>query len=149
MYIYIYIHTHIYICIYILYTHTSSFLPTRGHTGVVPCMRWLQLVGSIKLQVSFAKETYRRDAILQKKPIILSILLTVATPYRLEDTQSLRKRCVFQVVRVLSKDVCPVNLCVSFLNDQKTHTSFKGHASFQGVCVLLRACVSFEGQCAH
>ena len=29
-------------------------------------MGWLQLVGSIKLQVSFAKETYKRDAILQK-----------------------------------------------------------------------------------
>ena len=46
-------------------------------------MGWLQLVGSIKLQVSFAKETYERDGILQKRPIILSILLTVATPYLL------------------------------------------------------------------
>jgi len=44
-------------------------------------MGWLWLVGSIKLQVSFAKETYKRDDILQKRPIILSILLTVATPY--------------------------------------------------------------------
>jgi len=44
-------------------------------------MGWLWLVGWIKLQVSFAKETYKRDAILQKRPIILSILLTVATPY--------------------------------------------------------------------
>ena len=45
-------------------------------------MGWLWLVGWIKLQVSFAKETYKRDAILQKRPIILSILLTVATPYQ-------------------------------------------------------------------
>jgi len=44
-------------------------------------MGWLWLVGSIKLQVSFAKETYKRDNVLQKRPIILSILLTVATPY--------------------------------------------------------------------
>ena len=44
-------------------------------------MGWLQLVGSIKFEVSFAKETYKRDDILQKRPIILSILLTVATPY--------------------------------------------------------------------
>jgi len=36
--------------------------------------------GSIKLQVSFAKETYKSDTILQKKPVILSILLTVGTP---------------------------------------------------------------------
>ena len=49
-------------------------------SGVLP-MGWLWLVGSIKLQDSFAKETYKRDAILQKRPIILSILLTVATPY--------------------------------------------------------------------
>jgi len=32
------------------------------------------LVGSIKLQVSFAKETYKRDYILQKRPIILSMM---------------------------------------------------------------------------
>ena len=33
-------------------------------------MRWLWLVGSIKLQVSFAKEPYKRDYILQKRPVI-------------------------------------------------------------------------------
>jgi len=32
-------------------------------------MGWLQLVGSLKLQVSFAKEPYKRDVILQKRPI--------------------------------------------------------------------------------
>ena len=46
-----------------------------------PTMGWLWLVASIKLQVSFAKETYKRDDILQKRRIILSILPTVATPY--------------------------------------------------------------------
>jgi len=44
-------------------------------------MGWLWLVGSTKLEVSFAKEPYKRDDILQKRLIILSILLTVATPY--------------------------------------------------------------------
>jgi len=43
-------------------------------------MGWLWLVGSIKLYVSFAKEPYKRADILQKRPVILSILLTVATP---------------------------------------------------------------------
>ena len=42
-------------------------------------MEWLWLVGSIKVYVSFAKEPYKRDNILQKRPVILSILLTVAT----------------------------------------------------------------------
>ena len=41
----------------------------------------LRLVGSIKLQVSFAREPYNRDYILQKRPIISSTLLNVATPY--------------------------------------------------------------------
>jgi len=31
---------------------------------------------------SFAKEPYKKDNILQKRPIILTILLTVATPYQ-------------------------------------------------------------------
>jgi len=34
---------------------------------------WLQLVGSTKLQVSFAKEPYKRDDILQQRPVILPI----------------------------------------------------------------------------
>ena len=32
-------------------------------------MGWLRLVGSLQLQVSFAKEPYKRDYILQKRPI--------------------------------------------------------------------------------
>jgi len=44
-------------------------------------MGWLRLIGSLKLQVSFAKEPYKRDDILQKRPVILRSLLIVATPY--------------------------------------------------------------------
>ena len=43
-------------------------------------MGWLRLVGSLKLQVSFAKEPYKKDDILQKRPRILRSLLIVATP---------------------------------------------------------------------
>ena len=39
-----------------------------------------------KLQVSFEKESYKRDYILQKRPIVLRSLLTVATPYVWHDT---------------------------------------------------------------
>jgi len=49
-------------------------------------MGWLRWVGSIKVYVSFAKEPYKRDYILQKRPIILSRLLIVATPYVLQNT---------------------------------------------------------------
>jgi len=44
-------------------------------------MGWLWLVGSIKIYVSFAKEPYNRDCILQKRAIIELSLLTVATPW--------------------------------------------------------------------
>jgi len=49
-------------------------------------MGWLRSVGSLKLQVSFAKEPYKRDDILQKRPVILRSLLIVATPYVENDT---------------------------------------------------------------
>jgi len=45
-------------------------------------MGWLRSVGALKLQVSFAKEPYKRDYILQKRPMILRSLLIEATPYR-------------------------------------------------------------------
>jgi len=44
-------------------------------------MGWLRLVGSLEVQVFFAKESYKKDDILQKRPIILRSLLIVATPY--------------------------------------------------------------------
>ena len=44
-------------------------------------MRWLRLVGSLELQVSFAKESYKRDYILKKRPIVLRSLSIVATQY--------------------------------------------------------------------
>ena len=45
-------------------------------------MGWLPLVASLKLYVSFAKETCKKDDILQKRPMMLRSLLIVATPYR-------------------------------------------------------------------
>jgi len=44
-------------------------------------MGWLRSVGSIKLYVSFTEYRLFYRPLLQKRPIILSILLTVATPY--------------------------------------------------------------------
>ena len=41
----------------------------------------LELVGSLKLWVSFAKEPYKRDYILQKRPMIVRSLIIVATAY--------------------------------------------------------------------
>jgi len=47
---------------------------------------WLRLVGSLKLQVSFAKEPYKRDYTLQKRPIILRSLLISRLISRLHST---------------------------------------------------------------
>ena len=47
---------------------------------LIVAMGRLRLVGSLRLNVSFAKEPSKRDDILQKSPIILRNLLIVATP---------------------------------------------------------------------
>jgi len=59
------------------------------HAWDMTQMGWLRLVGSIKLLVSFAKEPYKRNDILQKRPIILSILLSEATTYREESAYNI------------------------------------------------------------
>ena len=56
------------------YTH-------RTRCGGYADMGWLRLVGSLRLYVSFAKEPYERDDILQRRPIILRSRLIAATPY--------------------------------------------------------------------
>jgi len=57
-----------------------DYIHVYWHVNCV-IMGWLRLVWSIKLEVCFAKESYKGDYILQKRPVILSSLLTVATPY--------------------------------------------------------------------
>jgi len=44
-------------------------------------MGWLRLVGSFKLQVSFAEYSLFCQALLQKRPVILRSLLIVAIPH--------------------------------------------------------------------
>jgi len=60
------------------YTALQRAIKALLHTG----MGWLRFVGSLKWYVSFAKEPYNRDDILQKRPVILRSLLIVATPYQ-------------------------------------------------------------------
>jgi len=66
----IYTHTH-------THTHIYIYVSRGGRVGYV--MGWLRSVGSIKLYVSFAEYFLFYRALLQKRPIILSILLTEAT----------------------------------------------------------------------
>jgi len=72
-------------------------------------MGWLRLVGSLKLQVSFAKEPYKRDDILQKRPIMLRSPLIVATPYpmAISNWQDIPNTTTFQPEALsLSPAVC-------------------------------------------
>ena len=69
--------------------HTAKSLSyTQTERAEESAMGWLRLVGSIKLYVSLAKEPYKTDNILQKRPIILSILLAVATPKQEKQKQT-------------------------------------------------------------
>ena len=72
-----------------LYSANTQNTPSR--LGRMSCLELLgrqahflanstSRVSPIELYVSFAKEPYKRDDILQKRPLILPILLTVATP---------------------------------------------------------------------
>ena len=72
-------------------------------------MGWLRLVGFFKLQVSFAKEPYKRDLYSAKWLIILRSLLTVATPYIYPFYQphSLSSQC-FSDVRTMAQHACGV-----------------------------------------
>ena len=53
---------------------------TKVRSTVILHMGCVWSVGSIKLYVSFEKESYKRDNIMKKGPMILSILLTAVTP---------------------------------------------------------------------
>ena len=82
-----YVYIHVYICLYMcthvskhMYTYMYTYVSIHAHIYLYIHMGWLRLVSSLKLQVSFVKELYKRDYILQKRPIILRSLLNEATP---------------------------------------------------------------------
>jgi len=62
---------YIYIDIY-MYKHTEKTVYT---------MEWLRLVASIILYICFAGSSLFYRSLLQKRPVILSILQTEATPH--------------------------------------------------------------------
>ena len=85
---------------------------SEGRMSSTAChhMGWLRLVGSLKLLVFFAKEPYKRDNILQKRPIILRSLLIVATPY-------IYSHYVLQNIRIFS----PYTSCIHMFTPCTEH----------------------------
>ena len=65
--------------------HCMTFLHVCVHVFecvcVCECVGWPRLVGSLKLQVSFAEHSLFYKALLQKKPVGFRSLLIIATPY--------------------------------------------------------------------
>ena len=59
----------------------QTLLQAAIPTNHVSAMGWLRLVGCLKIQVSLQNTGLFCRALLQKRPIFLSILLIVATPY--------------------------------------------------------------------
>jgi len=74
------------VCVCVCKNHSiSKVLERRGMALIHAAMSnkhmgWLRLVGSLKLQVSFAEYSLFYRAVLHKRPVILRSLLIVATP---------------------------------------------------------------------
>ena len=86
IYVYIYVFTGTYIIVQIytsifIYLSTLIHIHRYTHVHTYTGMGWLRLVGSLKWQVSFAEYRLFYRALLQKRPIIVRSLLTIATPY--------------------------------------------------------------------
>ena len=82
--IYTYICIYVYIHIYVYVPHGTAMRQCRLNECRIYIyihMGWLRRVGALESLVSFAKEPYKRDDILQKRPIILRSLLIIDTPY--------------------------------------------------------------------
>ena len=91
-YLLAYIQTHIRACIHanihmyihvFLHTYSHIYIQTYKNTCKYSFMHmgWPRLVGSIKLQFSFAEYSLFYRSLVQKRPIIVSIPLTEATSY--------------------------------------------------------------------
>jgi len=96
-------------------------------------MGWLRLVGSLKLQVSFVKEPYKRDYILQKRPIILRSLLIIATPYH--------DSCVS--VDVAEAEAGTIDLC-AMSHSYVCHDAFMCVPWCIHMCAMAHSCVCHD-----
>jgi len=113
----VFFHSDIFICVYtdismcVRQTSPCVFIQIHVNACVFSFryihMGWLRLVGSLKLQVSFAKEPYKRVYILQRRLLISRSLLIVATPYVfiqiylcVLDRRGQTSPCVFSAMRM-------------------------------------------------
>ena len=112
-------------CVCFRLNKAPHVITTTSH--VVP-QQWQ---GTTTCQVSFAKEPYKRDDILQKRPMILRSLLIVATPCEFPQQHHNTWRVVpYSLNRVVNEILCtrPQNLACalgSYVSDITIHTSHR------------------------
>jgi len=109
----------------------------------------LRLVGSLKLQVSFAEYRLFYRALLQKRPIISRSLLIVATPYQVRASTLLRRGCreIAEMYVCLASSIRSRNICdmthSHVWHDSSTCESRVSHIQH----LLLRGCRDSEYVC--
>jgi len=104
-------------------------------------MGWLRSVGSIKLWVSFAQYCLFYRSLLQKRPIILSVLLTVGTPYVVMGLAMFVRECVQHIIPWYLVTQCWSLVrytWYSITNMCGTSIHICGETSPQRICVVRR-----------
>ena len=126
-------------------THTHAHTHTHTHTllhiqdTIRPTRGWLRLVGSLKLYVSFAKEPYKRDYILHKRPVILRSLLIVATPYKNQHRISSAKEKLFHTfMRTNAHTHTQTHTCTHTRTHTCPHAHLPHFPSDYGVATMSR-----------
>ena len=164
MYVYIYIHIYTYIYMYVcIRWYLFERVRVCVSVGVRVCacvysniyIGWLTLVGSIKLYVSFAEYSLFYRGVLQKRPIISSILLTKATQKHLTCVYTWVRLCMsmclcFVYVHVFAFCVC-VWRCVwrSRCNQNKVQVTSVSHHLFTWVIHMWHASSIFSAWRTH
>ena len=86
-----------------------------------------------KMIVSFAKEPYKRDDILQKRPIILRTQLTVATPYH--TLESIHYTYTTHLIHIPHT---PMNIYLRDSDTYTTHLNIPHTPDTYGVALVSR-----------
>jgi len=84
----------------------SHFTQCYSYSILHSAMGWLRLVGSLKLQVSFAECSLFYRALSQKRPIILWSQLIVATPYSCDILHSATVILFYNVLKLFYFTTC-------------------------------------------
>jgi len=131
------------VCVAVCVDHMCDMMWWFTHMG------WLRSVGSIKLQVSFEEYRLLYRALLQKRPIIISILLTEVTPCHDAHVSSYTVPHTWGVTHVMCVDtrhscVCRVAVCCSVVQSGAVWCSVVqcGAVCHAAVCCHVLPCVA-------